>query len=366
MSLGFSVLVVAIFWIYRKQRKSHVEKLKQKYFDANGGALLEKKMSGSGKTAKFFTENDIKATTNNYHKVKIVGKGRHGIVYKGILDKQVVAIKVSAPIDPNQNTDVQNQFVKEMTALYQINHTHVVRLIGCCLETPIPILVYEFMCKGTLYENIHGKNGEKPSPPLKLQQRLKIAAETADALAYLHHSAVPRFIHRDVKTANILLDKNLTAKLSGFGASTLVLGDENETSTLAYEKEKSDDVYSFGLVLVELLTSLKAEEKEVKLFVRSVEGSTLRQTLDEEILEKCSDEVITKAADLTKKCLNSRGEERPSMKDVLGELQELQKLLGTMPQHPSGGEKDDISPSPKDTGNLVGSSSAESAEAACK
>ncbi|CAL2252441.1 unnamed protein product [Prunus armeniaca] len=370
VSLSFSVLLVAIFGIYRKQRKSHVEKLKQKYFDANGGAILEKKMASTGKTAKSFTENDVKATTNNYHKVKIVGEGRYGIVYKGILDKQVVAIKVSAPIDPNQNTDpvdqntdVQNQFVKEMTALYQINHTNVVRLIGCCLETPIPILVYEFMCKGTLYENIHGKNGEKPSPPLKLQQRLKIAAETADALAYLHHSAVTGVIHRDVKTANILLDKNLTAKLSGFGASTLVLEDENETSTLAYEKEKRHDVYSFGLVLVELLTGLKAEEKEVKLFLRSVEGNTLRQTLDEEILEKCSDDVIKKAAELTIKCLNSRGEERLSMKDVHGELQ---KLLETMPQHPSGGEEDDISPSPKDTGNLVGSSSAESAEAACK
>ncbi|XP_034211322.1 wall-associated receptor kinase 2-like [Prunus dulcis] len=359
----------------KKQRKSHIEKLKQKYFDANGGALLEKKMATLGKTARFFTENDVQATTNNYDKVKKVGEGRYGIVYKGILDKQEVAIKkstVSAPIDPNQNTDrvdqkqitaAHNQFVKEMTALYQINHTNVVRLIGCCLDTPTPILVYEFMCKGTLYENIHDKNGKKPSPPLTLAQRLRIAAETADALAYLHHSAVTRFIHRDVKTANILLDKNLTAKLSGFGASTPFPGDENETSILAFEKEKGDDVYSFGLVLVELLTGLKAEEKEVKLFVRSVEGSTLRQTLDEEILEKCSDEVIKKAAELTLKCLNSRGEERLSMKDVLGELQ---KLLGTMPQHPSGGEEDDISPSPKDTGNLVGSSSAESAEAACK
>ncbi|KAI5331644.1 hypothetical protein L3X38_021770 [Prunus dulcis] len=375
VSLSFSVLLVAIFWIYRKQRKSHIEKLKQKYFDANGGALLEKKMATLGKTARFFTENDVQATTNNYDKVKKVGEGRYGIVYKGILDKQEVAIKkstVSAPIDPNQNTDrvdqkqitaAHNQFVKEMTALYQINHTNVVRLIGCCLDTPTPILVYEFMCKGTLYENIHDKNGKKPSPPLTLAQRLRIAAETADALAYLHHSAVTRFIHRDVKTANILLDKNLTAKLSGFGASTPFPGDENETSILAFEKEKGDDVYSFGLVLVELLTGLKAEEKEVKLFVRSVEGSTLRQTLDEEILEKCSDEVIKKAAELTLKCLNSRGEERLSMKDVLGELQ---KLLGTMPQHPSGGEEDEISPSPKDTGNLVGSSSAESAEAACK
>ncbi|CAL2252437.1 unnamed protein product [Prunus armeniaca] len=346
VSLSFSVLVVAILWIYREQRKSHLKKLEQKYFDANGGALLEKKMARSGKTATYFTEKQVKDTTNNYDEGKKIGEGRYGIVYKGILDNQVVAIKkstVSAPIDPNQNTDPvdqkqitpHNRFVNEMTALYQINHTYVVRLLGCCLQTPTPILVYEFMHKGTLYENIHGKNGEKPSPPLTFSQRLKIAAETAEALTYLHHSAVQRFIHRDVKTANILLDKNLTAKLSGFGASTLVLGDENETSTLAYEKERRDDVYSFGLVLVELLTGLKAEEKQVKLFVRSVKGSALRQTLDEEILEKCSDEVIKKAAELTIKCLNSKGEERPSMKDVLGELGELQKLLGTMPQHPT-------------------------------
>ncbi|KAL6282752.1 hypothetical protein ACE6H2_013681 [Prunus campanulata] len=348
VSLGFSVLVVAIFWIYRKHRKSHVEKLKKKYFDANGGALLQNKMASSGKTASLFTENDIKATTNNYDKGKKVGEGSYGIVYKGILEKQVVAIKkstVSAPIDTDpvdqKQITVHDRFVNEMTALYQMNHSNVVRLIGCCLETPTPILVYEFMCKGTLYENIHGKNGKKPSPPLTLAQRLRIAAKTADALAYLHHFAVNHCIHRGVKTANILLDNKLTAKLSGFGASTLVLGDENE-------KENRDDVYSFGLVLLELLTSLKAEENAVKVFVSLVEGRTLPQTLGEEIREKCSDEVITKAADLTIKCLNSKREEGPfiSMIDVARELQEL---LRTMPQHPSGGVDDGITPSPKDS-----------------
>ncbi|KAL6282749.1 hypothetical protein ACE6H2_013678 [Prunus campanulata] len=374
VSLSFSVLVVAILWKYRKSRKKKEEDLRRKYFKENGGELLKEKL---GNKARIFTEAEIQEATNNYAVRNELGRGRYGIVYRGVLDKQEVAIKkphapiddqkqiatpiddkkqiaapiddqkqIIAPIDDQKQITPNNQFADEMTVLYQINHNNVVRFVGCCLTTKTPILVYEFISKGSLYKSIHVKEGGKPL--LSLEKRLKIAAKTAGALAYFHEDTSMPIIHGDVKTANILLDEDFTAKVSDFGASRLVPKDENQKSTLVQGTvgyvdpeylqsntltEKSD-VYSFGVVLAELLTGLKAEENLANDFVAWVEGGTLRQILDEKIVEGLDKEIVRKAANLAKRCLKSRGEERPSMREVAAELQ---LLVLTMPQHPSGG-----------------------------
>ncbi|CAL2252415.1 unnamed protein product [Prunus armeniaca] len=368
VSLSFSVLVAAILWKYWKNTKHKEKNLRQKYFKENGGQHLKEKL---GNKARIFTESEIRDATNDYAVEKEVGRGKYGIVYRGILDTQYVAIKkpqVRAPAPTDQNqinaspTDQkqitpQEQFVNEMTVLYQINHNNVVRLVGCCLDTKTPILVYEFISDGSLHTLIHGKDGEKPSAPLLLATRLKIAAETAGALAYLHHDTFMQIIHRDVKTANILLDKKLTPKLSDFGASSLLVPeDENKKSILVhgsvgyvdpeYLESKSkkpltekSDVYSFGVVLAELLTGRKAEENLANDFFAKVERDMLGQILDEKIVEgRHDEEIVKKAADLAKRCLKPRGEERPSMRQV---ATELQLLVLTMA---------------KDTGILVGSS----------
>ncbi|VVA37017.1 PREDICTED: wall-associated [Prunus dulcis] len=362
VSLSFSVLVVAILWKYRKSRKKREENLRRIYFKENGGELLKEKL---GNKARIFTESEIQEATNNYAERNELGRGRYGIVYRGILDKQEVAIKrpkiddqkqitppiddqkqITPPIDDQEQITHKNQFAEEMTVLYQINHNNVVRFVGCCLTTKTPILVYEFISKGSLYKSIHVKEGEKPL--LSLEKRLKIAAGTAGALAYFHHDTFMPIIHGDVKTANILLDENFTAKVSDFGASRLAPKDENQKSTLVQGTvgyvdpeylqsntltEKSD-VYSFGVVLAELLTSRKAEENLANDFVASVEGGKLGQILDEKIVEGLDEEIVRKAADLAKRCLKSRGEERPSTSEVAAELK---LLVLTMPQHPSGG-----------------------------
>ncbi|XP_021800860.1 wall-associated receptor kinase 2-like [Prunus avium] len=357
-SLGFLVLLVGIFWTFRNMREKKFLVIRKKYFEDNGGLLFREKLASIPRyAAKTFTEEQLKEATDNYHVSRKVGEGGYGIVYKGLLDKQLVAIKKPKP---NPQIPATEPSVQEMIVLSQINHKNVVRLVGCCFETRTPILVYEFMGKGTLYERIHPENPENPenpkNPPLSLELRLQIASEAADALAYLHHSTSTSIIHGDVKTASILLDENFTAKLSDFGASILVSEDENQLSTSCQGTQgyldpentltKKSDVYSFGVVLAELLTSSKPEEERnlVNVFVSKVESGVLAEILDQKMVEGHF-ETAKLAADLAIRCLKEKREEnspkkrkkreeRPSMKEVAAELE---GLVRTMEQHPSRG-----------------------------
>ncbi|PRQ29740.1 putative protein kinase RLK-Pelle-WAK-LRK10L-1 family [Rosa chinensis] len=226
-------------------KKRKFIKLKEKYFTENGGLLLKQKLTsqgGSVETTKLFTTKELEKATHNYHESRILGEGGYGIVYRGILlDNQVVAIKKSKVGAPTQT----DQFVNEVIVLSQVNHRNV----------------------GTLFEHIHKKKGKRSSLSWELQ--LKIASETGGALAYLHSSTSTPIIHRDVKTMNILLDDNYTAKVLDFGASRFIPIDQTQLAimvqgTFGYldpeyfhsnQLTEKSDVYSFGVVLAELLTS---------------------------------------------------------------------------------------------------------------
>lgn len=264
------------------------------------------------------------------------------MVYKGILqNNQVVAIKKSIKVDSNQ----KEQFVNEVLLLSQLNNKNVVKLIGCCLEDEVPLLVYEFIRNGTLHEHLYD---ERKASLLSWNIRLRIATEVAEVLAYLHTTISTPIIHRDMKPANILLDENYVAKVSDFGASrTLVPVDQDQEATMVQgtrgyldpeylqtgELNEKSDVYSFGVVVVELLTgreviSYNRPEKERFLamhFRSKFKEERVLEIVDQKIRSQGAAEQFEEVAILARRCLEVKGEDRPTMKEVAMELERIRR-----------------------------------------
>nr|GMD51047.1 putative wall-associated receptor kinase-like 16 [Ipomoea batatas] len=344
IALGTVTLVITVFCVYLGYRWRKSILMKEKFFRENGGSILQQKIaqgSVSSGTTRIFTTDELKRATNNYDQTRIIGQGGFGIVYKGhLLDGRIIAVKKAKMMDPTQ----VEQFINEVIVLSQVNHRNIVKLFGCCLETEIPLLVYEFISNGTLSEHLHNKDKASKIP---WSTRLRIATETAEVLSYLHSAASPPIIHRDVKSVNILLDDDYTARVSDFGASRLVPQDQTQLTTMVqgtfgyldpeylqtnHLTEKSD-VYSFGVVLVELLTSRRAlsfegPEKERHLsqyFLSVLKENQLFKILDAKIVYEENTELLQEVALLAKRCLNVKGEDRPAMKEVAVELSGLRR-----------------------------------------
>lgn len=317
------------------------------FFKRNGGLLLKQQLS-SGEVniqkIKLFTSDELEKSTDNFSINRVVDHGGHGTVYKGMLaDGRIVAVKKSKMVDEGQ----LSEFINEVVILSQIKHRNVVRLLGCCLETEVPLLVYEFIPNGTLFQYIHEKNEDLP---LTWKMCVRIATEVAGALSYLHIAASCPIYHRDIKSTNILLDEKYRAKIADFGTSRSVAVDQTHLTTLVHGTfgyldpeyfrsskftEKSD-VYSFGVVLVELLSGQKPvsaasmvnEEEEYRslaayFFVVMQEGR-LFDIIDAQVLNEASTIEIMTVAKLAKRCLNLNGKRRPTMKEVTTVLEAVQ------------------------------------------
>ncbi|CAM0145562.1 unnamed protein product [Urochloa decumbens] len=312
------------------------------FFDKNGGKILK---GAAG--INIFTEEQLEKFTNHYN--TLIGRGAFGKVFMGVTDEnQRVAVKRSIIADKvlsrRDNFQLGDDTVNEITFQFGNSHPNLVRLIGCCLETNIPVLVFEFIPNGSLYILLHVATHKV----LALPTRLKIAIGSAEALAYIHSHGDHGYIHGDIKSANILLDDSLVPKVSDFGSSKILSIDRYAMAVAAdmsyvdpvYMKTerfvKKSDVYSFGMVLLELITRKTVKYGENRSnslpmdFIKSCkEKGNGREMYDKDILShdgsQCHHciECLDKIGDLTVRCLKEDVDERPTMEQVVDELTQV-------------------------------------------
>lgn len=284
----------------------------------------------------------VQEATDYFSESIVIGFGGFGKVYKGVLkDNTKVAVKRGF----HQSQQGLSEFKTEVEMLSQFRHRHLVSLIGYCNEKNEMIIIYEYMENGTLKDHLYGSD----LPNLNWTQRLEICIGSAKGLHYLHTGSQKAIIHRDVKSSNILLDENLQAKVSDFGlskigpeidqthVSTAVKGSfgylDPEYLTRQQLTEKSD-VYSFGVVMFEVLCgrpvidpSLPKESVNlVECVMKCLRTGESEAIVDLRIASEITPESWMKFVETAEKCLAEYGADRPTMGEVLWNLEYALKL----------------------------------------
>ncbi|KAD2806270.1 hypothetical protein E3N88_39647 [Mikania micrantha] len=289
-------------------------------------------------TAKIYSLSEIERATGNFDSSRILGEGGFGVVYSGVLeDDRKVAVKVLKRDDRHGS----REFLAEIEMLSRLHHRNLVKLFGICTEDQFRCLVYELVPNGSVELHLHGTD---KNAPLNWCARMKIALGAARGLAYLHEDSSPRVIHRDFKSSNILLENDFTPKVSDFGLARTALDDHKHISThvmgtfgyLAPEYAMTghllvkSDVYSYGVVLLELLTGRKPVDllqpqgqENLVTWARPLltNKETLESVIDPDITNSnIPFDSILKVAAIASMCVQPEVSHRPFMGEVVQAL----------------------------------------------
>ncbi|XP_028074540.1 uncharacterized protein LOC114276905 isoform X3 [Camellia sinensis] len=290
-------------------------------------------------SAKTFSSSDIERATNNFNASRILGEGGFGRVYSGVLeDGTKVAVKVLKRDDQQGG----REFMAEVEMLSRLHHRNLVKLIGICIEERSRCLVYELIPNGSVESHLHGV--DKETAPLDWGARMKIALGAARGLAYLHEDSSPRVIHRDFKSSNILLEHDFTSKVADFGLARSALEEENRhictrvMGTFGYVAPEyamtghllvKSDVYSYGVVLLELLSGRKPVDMSrppgqenlvtwARPLLTSKEG--IESIVDLSLGPDFPFDSISKVAAIASMCVQPEVSHRPFMGEVVQAL----------------------------------------------
>ncbi|KAG5254844.1 leucine-rich repeat receptor serine/threonine-protein kinase [Salix suchowensis] len=285
-----------------------------------------------------FTLKQIKAATNNFDPANKIGEGGFGPVYKGLLlDGTIIAVKQLSSKSKQGN----REFVNEIGMISALQHPHLVKLHGCCIEGDQLLLVYEYMENNSLARALFGP--EEYRMNLDWATRQKICVGIARGLAYLHEESRLKIVHRDIKATNVLLDENLDPKISDFGLAKLDEEDNTHISTRVagtygymapeyamrgYLTDKAD-VYSFGIVALEIVsgkcnTSHRGKEDTIYLLDWALflkEEGTLLELVDPSLGQDYNEEEVITMINVALLCSNVSAAVRPAMSAVVSMLE---------------------------------------------
>ncbi|XXG44571.1 hypothetical protein AAC387_Pa01g4335 [Persea americana] len=323
----------------------HEKRERERWYLKNGARLLQELIAnceGEAKQLQFFFLEELSKATNNFDKRHILCARKNQTTYEGSNEGRKIAIRQS---DIHSEHTIDCVF-NEIVMLSQINHRNVLRILGGCFETETPMPVFEFIRNESLYHHLHEKYH---SSRMSWENRLRIATEVADAIAYLHTGATKPTVHQDIKSSNILLDEHYTAKVIDFELSIAIpLGETYVKSSVVGTVGSIDphysstgrltekcDVYSFGVLLLELLTGKKTVERRdtgedggfllVDFVISSIKENQLHLIFESSILKDSNMEQLMACAELAMKCIRWKPDERPTMKEVAQELRQIKK-----------------------------------------
>ncbi|CAN6439215.1 unnamed protein product [Victoria cruziana] len=336
MGMAFLLLIILILLIHRKARelKDSPSTDTGSWKDFNRHWKIPKRQEGSSPVFRRFSYKEMKKATSNFSTV--IGKGGFGTVYKAEFDNGFTAAVKRMNKVSEQGED---EFCREMELLGRLHHRHLVALRGFCVEQNERFLIYEYMQNGSLKDHLHTPG----KAPLNWKMRVQIAIDVANALEYLHFYCDPPLCHRDIKSSNILLDESFVAKVADFGlahaarigavsfepVNTDIRGTPGYMDpeyVVTQELTEKSDIYSYGVLLLELITARKAIQESRNLVEWSrkfmTTTSSLPEMVDPVIADAYDFEQLHTMVRVVRWCTQREGRCRPSIKQVLRLLQE--------------------------------------------